>query len=239
MRDRIVERAFRRSRVLPLARLLALAVLAVGLRVSPAGAVPIISLTAPNGGITDLNVEQNGSTLSIFETWGGAGPGFLTISGLRPGISYVVQLFVTNTTAFSWHTMGFDVLDHSNTPNDRFDPLPQPAYVPTGFSTSNDRDGFSFAQFGSIARTSSVFNNVVADELTDARDMLSFTGGSVAGRGGLVSFVFGLRDSEGHRSFGLLQRPTGSSPSPTPEPSSIVLMGIALVGLYGASRRLR
>ena len=45
-----------------------------------------------------------------------------------------------------WDTLSMELLDPVGDGNDGLDPGNQPAYVPSGYSTSNNEDGLSFAQ---------------------------------------------------------------------------------------------
>jgi hypothetical protein len=133
---------------------------------------------------------------------------------------------------------GFQVelLDPLGGGDDALDPSPQPDYVPSGYSTSNDRDGLSFAQFSGIVRSATFAGGaatVMADELSNRGDILIFSGLSGAED---ARVMFGLRDFMGGRGF-LLQITALASPAAIPEPASMVLIGTGLAALVAARRR--
>jgi hypothetical protein len=207
--------------------------LAMAVGASPASADPItISVFDGSGVITDLEVQGR---LISFDLSGLSGPIFLQVDGLRARRDYQVAVNLvgsTNTAGVSTEILNA-LSDHGN----ERDPDLQPGYIPAGFSTSTDYDGFSFAQGsrmerGFLAAGVSAFG-VVADELTDMRDMLTFSG--VAS--GPANLMFGLRDWDGGRSF--LLRIDGLGPLSTPEPGSMLLVGGGLLAIARLAKRRR
>lgn len=188
-----------------------------------------ISLGPTNSGITDFDFNVVGNTITINETWGAAGPGVLLIDDLTPGADYVVVKNIVNNTGTSWNRLANELLDPAGQSEDASDTVPYPAFVPAGYTTSNDTDGLSFAQGSGIPRVSDIYSSVLADELTDVRDFLDFFNGTLAiGASGNISF--GLRENFGtQQPFLLIQRPNAfSRPPEIPEPSSMMLLGSGL-----------
>jgi hypothetical protein len=214
--------------------LLGLPLLAV-LQAHPASAEPVVLVD----GLIGASYEVNGSTIDLYLPGvSGTGPLLLQLSGLAANHDYVVNAHLINGSGQSWGSMEAEVLNPADGRADRMDVSPQPSYVPAGYSSSNRFDGFSFAQGSGLDRSSDVFADVFADERTHARDFLRYAGGIVA-PGASTLLTFGIRDYDGNRPWLIALGPNGLSAAPTPEPTTLLLLGTGVVGVARAVRRRR
>lgn len=202
-----------------------------------AHAIPTVVLDASNVGIGSISVGVVGTTITIEEFWTSASPGFLRISGLQVGVPYTVQKIIHNNSGVPWTRLANELLDPAGQANDSLDPQPYPAFVPAGFTTSNDSDGLSFDQFGAQPRTSTVFANTLVDEDTDVRDFIDFFNGPLANGATDNLMTYGLIDRNGNQPFLLSQRPNAFSR--VPEAGVVLIMGTGFAGIAALLWRRR
>lgn len=181
--------------------------------------------------ITDQTIDLG--TISMV----GGQEGILLVNGLRTWVNYGVSFSLEGIGDAT--SLRIEILDPLGDGDDDLDPVSQPGYVPAGFSTSQNEDGFSFAQAAGLQRSALFAGGaatVSVDELTHRGDVLMFSGLSGAES---ARVMFGLRDSAGGRSFLLRFSTDGSGNVATPEPASMLLLGTGLAGIYGVQRRRR
>lgn len=198
-----------------------------------ARAEPIVIEQSSSGGFTGGTTAVGGLAINLGTIAMPAGSvGTYLINGLQEGANYAVSFMVSG---MGLDTLRAELFDPVGDGNDATDPTPQPAGVPSGYSTSNNTDGLSFAQDSALAR-SAVFvggsGTVTADEMSNMRDVLTFAGlGS-----GMINVTFGLRNY-GTNQFLLRLSANGVDTGQAPEPASMFLLGTGLAGLAVYRRR--
>jgi hypothetical protein len=209
---------------------------AVVLVASTVGAEPIsVSEFAHQGGVSLVSSDTsklNQIDLNLLFT--SPGSALVAFNGLKLRTNVLLNVSATNMTQRAWEMMEFELLDPRGDGDDAADPLPYPAYVPAGWSTSNSTDGISFP---ATLKRSNILKTIVANDQSDAHDIFDFTGAEVKPNQ-TVRFWIQVRESM-HTAPLLLRLTPDPQASVTPEPASMVLLGSGLLmGWAGRRRRV-
>lgn len=203
----------------------------IALAPGEARADPVTALYSASSGVSadTSQFSVNGPVINLGDvTFNGGSEAYIFVDGLAPQGNYVFAFKAFDPAATPWTAITAEILDPLSDGFDAMDPQPQPDYVLSGFSTSNNTDGLSFAWNSGLDRSATFATGgqaaLFVDEDSNARDMLqfsNFTGGDSA------MVTFGLRDNSGGRGFLVRLSVDGGSPDPgkTPEPASVLLLG--------------
>jgi hypothetical protein len=215
------------------------AALGILLMVAPVWAATVISPYAgPVSLVVPADTASNGSSGTpwvLQEKFTSVAAGDLRFSNETgiSALSYIDPALYLNTTG-TGHTYGKwiqkTVTNNTNAVWTSFEIELQSIYG----EPSLNGDGLSFAQGGELVFTSNQFSGYTRIE--DTRDYLNFNGGDV-GIGEEVTFWFAITDNQTRSAFYLRETPNKVDVVGTPEPLTLLLLGLGLMGLAGLRRR--
>lgn len=197
---------------------------------SDARADPVAALYTSNGVVANPGqFSIQGTTISLGDiVFNGGSDAYVLVNGLAAGQNYAFVFNATDPAGNPWTTITEEILDPLSDGHDAADPQPQPGYVLSGFSTSNNTDGLSFAWNSGLERSAAFTTGghaeLFVNEDTNQHDLLQFSHFS---GGNTALITVGLRDNSGGRGFLVRLSVDGgtSAPGQTPEPASVLLLG--------------
>ena len=186
--------------------------LAAALAAEPAASALTVTFVSGNLSSRVVDVDEIAKTVFIRENHDGQGPVVWLFEGMDSG-NWTITVRVNNVSPEVWNSFGFELLNDD-------------------YSESDDSDGLSFDQGGSIARTSTVFATLFVDEVS-SRDYLNWYDGVIGTGGGAADFGFGIDPPGDLSSFYLVNTPNLAR---VPEPAAWAML-IAGFGLVGNAMR--